>query len=45
MHEKIKVFYEKGYWTEVQVSHAVAKGVISVRQAGEILKGGTDAEM
>ncbi|MBQ8604364.1 MAG: XkdX family protein [Oscillospiraceae bacterium] len=45
MYEKIKYFYDKGYWQDQQVQHAVAKGVITRDQMDEIMKGGTDAEV
>lgn len=45
MYEKIKYFYDRGYWQEDQLQHAVAKGVITLDQAQQILKGGEDAEM
>ncbi len=45
MYEKIKFFYDKGYWKAEQVYHAVDKGVISQQQAEDILKGEADAEV
>lgn len=45
MYEKIKYFYDRGYWKAEQVLHAVSKNVITQRQADNILKGRTDAEM
>lgn len=45
MYEKIKFFYDKGYWMAEQVHHAVGKGVITSVQAEKILKGEADAEM
>ena len=41
MYEKIKAFYDKGYWHAEQVQHAVTKGVITPQQAEQILKGET----
>lgn len=37
MFEKIKMFYEKGLWTEAMVRAAVAKNIITEIQANEIL--------
>lgn len=38
MFEKIKKWYYMGLWTEEQVHKAVEKGVITEKQAAEILE-------
>ena len=38
MYEKIKKWYEMGFWTDKHVEDAVEKGVITRDQADEILK-------
>lgn len=37
--EKIKKWYDAGYWTQAMVQNAVAKGKISREQAAEITGG------
>lgn len=38
MYEKIKLWYTQGLWTEEMVKDAVTKGVITEKQAAEILR-------
>ncbi len=45
MYEKIKYFYDKGYWKAEQVNDAVEKSVITQQQAEDIMKGEADAEV
>ena len=37
MNEKIAKWYKQGLWTEVMVDNAVKKGVITEKEAREIL--------
>lgn len=37
-YEKIKTYYNLGYWTEKMVQNAVKKGVITEEEAEEILR-------
>jgi hypothetical protein len=39
MFEKIKRWYKQGLWTENMVNNAVSKGVLTEKQAEEILRG------
>jgi uncharacterized XkdX family phage protein len=36
MHEKIKSWYEKGYWSKAMVKNAVVKGIITAEEYKEI---------
>lgn len=40
MKEKIKRWYDLGLWTDAMVDQAVAKGVLTKREAKAILSGG-----
>lgn len=39
MYEKIKGWYEKGWWTAEMVMQAVDKGLITLEEAEEIIGG------
>lgn len=39
MYERIKLWYEKGWWTESMVAQAAAKGLITEEQYKSIVKG------
>ncbi len=39
MYEKIKLWHEKGWWTDAMVWQAAAKGLIAEEQAKEIVGG------
>lgn len=39
MYEKIKLWHEKGWWTDAMVRQAAAKGLIAEEQAKEIVGG------
>lgn len=41
-YEKIKTYYELGYWTEEMVKNAVKKGVITEEEYEEIVGDGAD---
>ena len=38
MYEKIKKWYAQGLWSEAMVQNAVKKGMITMEDAGRILK-------
>ena len=40
--EKIKAYYQMGFWTKKMVKNAVKKGVITEEEAEEILGGEAD---
>lgn len=44
MYEKIKLWHEKGWWTDAMVRQAAAKGLIAEEQAKEIVGGVTKNE-
>ena len=41
-YEKIKAYYQMGFWTKKMVQNAVKKGVITSEEAEEILGGEDD---
>ena len=40
MFEKIKKWYKQGLWTDIMVNNAVLKGILSQKEANEILERG-----